>query len=29
MPSGEYPDSNKINLLPMDEIFGKDSQVNY
>ncbi|MDR1479670.1 MAG: hypothetical protein LBJ00_12090 [Planctomycetaceae bacterium] len=25
----EYPDSNKINLLPMDEIFGNNSQVNY
>jgi uncharacterized cupin superfamily protein len=25
----EYPDSNKINLLPMDEIFRKDSQVSY
>ncbi|MDR1291004.1 MAG: cupin domain-containing protein [Planctomycetaceae bacterium] len=25
----EYPDSNKINFMPMDEIFSKDSQVNY
>ncbi|MDR1381555.1 MAG: hypothetical protein LBJ47_08770, partial [Tannerella sp.] len=25
----EYPDSNKINIMPMDEIFKKDSQVNY
>jgi uncharacterized cupin superfamily protein len=25
----EYPDSNKINFMPMDEIFGRDSQVNY
>ena len=25
----EYPDSNKINLLPMDEIFDKGAQLNY
>jgi uncharacterized cupin superfamily protein len=25
----EYPDSNKINFMPMDEIFSRDSQVNY
>jgi uncharacterized cupin superfamily protein len=25
----EYPDSGKINILPRDEIFRKDSQVNY
>jgi uncharacterized cupin superfamily protein len=25
----EYPDSNKINLMPVDEIFSRDSQVNY
>ncbi|MDR1052597.1 MAG: cupin domain-containing protein [Planctomycetaceae bacterium] len=25
----EYPDSNKINFMPIDEIFSKDSQVNY
>jgi uncharacterized cupin superfamily protein len=25
----EYPDSDKINLLPMDEVFRKDSRVDY
>jgi hypothetical protein len=25
----EYPDSNKVNFMPADEIFNKDSQVNY
>jgi uncharacterized cupin superfamily protein len=25
----EYPDSGKINIMPMDEIFRKDSQVDY
>jgi uncharacterized cupin superfamily protein len=25
----EYPDSNKINFMPADEIFSRDSQVNY
>jgi uncharacterized cupin superfamily protein len=25
----EYPDSNKVNFIPTEEIFSKDSQVNY
>jgi uncharacterized cupin superfamily protein len=25
----EYPDSNKINIMPMDEIFRKNAQVSY
>ncbi|MDR1337031.1 MAG: cupin domain-containing protein [Tannerella sp.] len=25
----EYPDSNKVNFMPADEIFSRDSQVNY
>jgi uncharacterized cupin superfamily protein len=25
----EYPDSNKVNFIPTDEVFNKDSRVNY
>ncbi|MDR1358768.1 MAG: cupin domain-containing protein [Coriobacteriales bacterium] len=25
----EYPDSGKINIMPMDEIFSKDARANY